>query len=232
MDIKMYPKNLLETAWAKDMELFSPDAELPPLCLRCGNPLDGQLAVNALSRYANVYICQMCGTDEALLDAYAKPRVLTDWHAIAAGRLNSLPMDRLSVLTPFCSFEDVYEDTASTYWFPWEHPETEVCYSRSDYDGHQWWTTWNRCQKEQTAPQLTKEIDEFQSSLMRMDEFRTLNTLRRLCKFAETTERPNEYNLYSETEHFYIWLRLITREKDYNLYVHYYQKKEPNKGQA
>lgn len=232
MNIKMYPKNLLETAWEKDMKLFSPDAEQPPLCLRCGNPLDSQLAVNAVSRYTNVYICHICGTDEALLDAYAKPRPLFDWHAIRTGRLNNLQTDGITVLTPSCSFEDVYENTASTYWFPWEHPETEVCYSRSDYDGHQWWTTWNRCQKEQTAPHLTKEIDEFQSSLMRMDEFKTLNTMRRLCKFAETTAHPGEYNLYSETEHFYVWLRLITREKDYNLYVHYYQKEEPHQDKA
>ena len=232
MNIKMYPKNLLETAWEKDVKLFSPDAKQPPLCLRCGNPLDNQLAANALSRYTDVYICKMCGTDEALLDAYAKPQPLTDWHAIRTKRLNNLQMDGMTVLTPSCSFEDVYENTVSTYWFPWEHPETEVCYSRSDYDGHQWWTTWNRCQKEKTAPHLTKEIDEFQSSLMRMDEFKTLNTMRRLCKFAETTAHPNEYNLYSETEHLYIWLRLITREKDYNLYVHYYQKKEPHKDEV
>lgn len=227
MNIKMYPKNLLETAWERDKELFSPNAEKPPLCLRCGKPLDRKFAVNALSRYTDVHICQMCGADEALLDAYAKPLPLTDWHAVRTGQLNGLPMDGLSVLTPFCSFEEVYENTVSTYWFPWEHPETEVCYSRSDYDGHQWWTTWNRCQKEPTAPHLIKEIDEFQSSLMRMDEFRTLNTMRRLCRLAEPTKQPDEYNLYSGTEHFHIWLRLITRVKDYNLYVHFYQKNEP-----
>ena len=29
---------------------------------------------------------------------------------------------------------------------------------------------------------------------------------------------------YSETDHLYIWIRLITRSRDYNVYVHYYDK--------
>lgn len=31
-------------------------------------------------------------------------------------------------------------------------------------------------------------------------------------------------NLYSEIEHYLIWLRLIIRPQDYNLYVHFYLK--------
>ena len=49
--------------------------------------------------------------------------------------------------------------------------------------------------------------------------------MRRACKlYAEPTEEQTEYNLYSEAEHLYIWLRLITRERDYNLYVYFYDK--------
>ena len=46
MKIKLYPKDLLETAWRKDKKLYADgDAVKPPQCLRCGAPLaapDGQ----------------------------------------------------------------------------------------------------------------------------------------------------------------------------------------------
>jgi len=69
-------------------------------------------------------------------------------------------------------------------------------------------------------------MDTFQTALFDMPEFESLNTLRQLCQSAEATSNPTEYNLYSETEHLSVWLRLITRYKDYNLYVHYYPKPE------
>jgi len=52
-----------------------------------------------------------------------------------------------------------------------------------------------------------------------------LDTLTRFCRgYAQPTSEPTEFNLYSETAHFYIWLRLVTRHRDYNAYVHYYLK--------
>ena len=48
--------------------------------------------------------------------------------------------------------------------------------------------------------------------------------MEQLCYFAESTYDSTEYNLYSETDHFHIWLRLIFRKRDYNLRVHYYLK--------
>ena len=43
MEIRVYLKDLkdlLETAWQQDKLLFSPEAEHPPRCLRCGRSLD------------------------------------------------------------------------------------------------------------------------------------------------------------------------------------------------
>ena len=55
MKIKLYPKDLLETAWRKDKKLYANgDATEPPQCLRCGASLAAHLMVNALSRYADV----------------------------------------------------------------------------------------------------------------------------------------------------------------------------------
>ena len=55
-------------------------------------------------------------------------------------------------------------------------------------------------------------------------EMESLTAMDRLHFFAEPTSERTEFNLYSETEHFHIWLRLIYRHKDYNLRVHYYLK--------
>lgn len=48
--------------------------------------------------------------------------------------------------------------------------------------------------------------------------------MKRFCRYAQPTNGTTEFNLYSETEHLYIWIRLITRFRDYNVYVHYYDK--------
>ena len=50
-------------------------------CPRCGfDRMDPKPVRNALSRYANVYICDECGTDEAMRDfAGATPLPLNEW---------------------------------------------------------------------------------------------------------------------------------------------------------
>lgn len=48
-------------------------------CPRCGGDLSPVLAENALSRYADVYICSDCGTDEATRDAVSTPQPLESW---------------------------------------------------------------------------------------------------------------------------------------------------------
>ena len=97
-------------------------------------------------------------------------------------------------------------------------------YSRSDYDGRRWWTTWFDCPDDRPDKQLAGKIDAFQTALMAMPEFQSLWHMKRMCRlYAARTSDPTEFNLYSETDQLYIWLRMITREKDYNLYVHFYE---------
>ena len=62
-------------------------------------------------------------------------------------------------------------------------------------------------------------------ALLETEEFRSLGQMKRMCRAcAEPTSDPTEFNLYGETASFYIWIRAITREKDYHLYVHFYLK--------
>lgn len=50
------------------------------ICPRCGQPtIKERLVTNALSRHADVYICDACGMDEAILDMKGDPLPLKDW---------------------------------------------------------------------------------------------------------------------------------------------------------
>lgn len=49
-------------------------------CPRCGHDSMNEKPVrNALSRYANVYICDTCGMDEAMRDMIGSPLPLNKW---------------------------------------------------------------------------------------------------------------------------------------------------------
>ena len=110
-----------------------------------------------------------------------------------------------------------------------DHPVSELGYSRSDYNGHKWWTTWHHSDGERPAPELATEIDRFMEALFQLPEFKTLDAMKRFCQAsAQPTDDSTEFNLYTATEHFYICLRQITRPRDYNLYCHFYLKEAAN----
>lgn len=134
------------------------------------------------------------------------------------------PSPGTPALTPSCTFGEIFQETHEVDGHTARLPVSEIAYSRSDYDGRRWWTTWFPSQKESPAAHLAEEIDGFHNALFEMPEFESLASMEQLCQSAEATADSGEYNLYSETEHFHIWLRMITRPRDYNLYVHYYRK--------
>lgn len=105
MKIKLYPKELLEAAWKQDKKLYAHgDAAAPPKCLRCGSPLAAHLMVNALSRYADVQICEACGMDEALRDAAHTPLPLAEWDAVKSGHLKKSVAKSTCYLVQTCTF--------------------------------------------------------------------------------------------------------------------------------
>ena len=219
-------KEKLECLWKEELKKHERGEQL--FCLRCGSPLDSKLALNAKSRYADVYICSDCGIDEALRE-YPKsiegPKNFKEWEVYR----QMIPMEKKYLKGPEnkillisdCEFGDVFKEKDPRTG----RPVSETGYSRSYYDGYRWNRAWF-LKGEDLRESLVKEMEGFQDALLAMPEFSNLYSLKRACSGAELTSNLTEFNLYSETYHFYIWIRLITRPNDHNLYVYYYRKSE------
>lgn len=111
MKILFYPKHMLEAIWCEDKKAFAPDVKEPPMCLRCGTPLNRCLIVNSLSRYADIYICKSCGADEAMRDAFGEPLPLMKWAGLSDPRKKNFLKNESSVfLTPVCTFQEICND--------------------------------------------------------------------------------------------------------------------------
>lgn len=224
MKIKVYPRSQLEALWKSDKAQFVADDVSPPMCLRCGNPLHPRLIRNPLSRYADIHICNSCGYDEAGRSITSQPLPFSQWHA-AKENLDNVIVDALDVsLKTQCTFPQIYKQTKKIPLSSTPHPVSEIVYSRSDYDGRRWWTTWFDCQEKKPEWEIIQEIDDFYNAFFDLTEMANLDTMRKFCAFAETTSCPTEFNFYAETNRLYILIRLITRSKDYNVYIHYYRK--------
>lgn len=219
--IELYPKADLEREWAKAKH----DPGAMP-CMRCGGPMRESFAENALSRALNAYVCPACGMDEALRDAAGKALPVRDWYAVKQHRFAEHKDPQTVRLTPTCAFMEIFSGAQKTLPLSSvRHPISLVAYSRSDYDGRQWWTSWFPDKEMRLAPELGQEIDAFQSQLLVLPEFKNLRAMERMCRlYAQPTSVRTEFNLYAETAHFHIWLRLSTRERDYNLYTYFFSK--------
>ena len=131
---------------------------MPAVWRSSGNPPDGQ----RLSRYADVQICEACGMDEALRDAAHTPLPLVEWDAVKSGHLKKKAEKSICYLVQNCTFSEVFKHTYKPPMQLIERPVNELAYSRSDYDGYRWWTTWHNESGKKTPPELVKETDEFQ----------------------------------------------------------------------
>jgi predicted RNA-binding Zn-ribbon protein involved in translation (DUF1610 family) len=59
-------------------------------CPRCGrNTMKENIYTNALSRHADIYICDACGTEEALLKFMHNPLPMHEWACFRPAQLPS-----------------------------------------------------------------------------------------------------------------------------------------------
>ena len=223
MVIKVFPRFLLEQMWKEDEQRFALNTEDPPLCLRCGQRLDRRLVVNALSRYADVHICENCGMNEAFGDTYSQVLPLREWAAYSCRQVKIIPCKE-PVLTADCTFGHIFSGPLKM--FPYDHaeyPESEFAYFRSIYYGRRRDIAWYYSGEDR--PDLMKKVNQFGKALLKMPEFKTLEAMHRFCQsVAQPTVEREKFNMYGEMERFYIRLRINTCMGDYNLYCHFYLK--------
>lgn len=129
-------------------------------------------------------------------------------------RDNPVLREFVTKLSRYCDFTDAWKDRT-----PQGHTVSEMGYTRSDYDGHRWWTSAFPLNSTLSTLERSKEIDSVTDYMIRC--FPTLNDLGMFCElFAEDLRRDNEYNVYYKGHYANYWMRCIIRNKDYNLYVH------------
>lgn len=225
MCVRFYPKYDVELTWSSLRSGFAydPDARI---CIRCGGPLRPCLEENARSRVMNVQICPECGIDEALRDARDDVLPMSEWYIVKNHYFGEMYDPDTAVLMPNCRFSCLF--FAKRKRLPPDNADYLVAFvasSRSDFDGKQWRTAWFADEAFRDEKELLDEIDAFQNRLFRLPEFQTLRDMAHMCKlYAERTKVPSEFQLFSETRNFYIWLRMTTREKAHHLYINYYLK--------
>ncbi len=129
-----------------------------------------------------------------------------------------------------CPFPKFFEEW---YQIPWigRGYLRKLVHIRADYDGRKWWNTIWPFRDELATPEMRKEVDAVYAALTAQDAFPNLSALTAYCENhpeARVNEgRTDEYNFYLDGELCCYWLRCITREKDYNLYLHVFIKSAP-----
>lgn len=82
MDYEQFSQDVTATAAAKRAvdEFAKKQVDGLHICPRCGRlTVKARLTTNALSRHADVYICDACGNDEAVREMKEDPLLLKDW---------------------------------------------------------------------------------------------------------------------------------------------------------
>lgn len=208
MDIDVFPRSLLERAWQADRARFSPAAEDPPLCLRCGRPLAARLSENLPSCRAAVYICRACGREERRRGGFWDPAPLTRWHAVRSGRLAGLARPGVPLLTAACPFAELLNGARTPADVP-ALARREVRGAALLWSGGRWRITPDdpRLPAAQTADAAF--IRSFVRGLTALPELRSLETMALFClQQARPAGIPAAFDLYCRTDRLNIWLRL------------------------
>lgn len=133
-------------------------------------------------------------------------------------------LSKLQVVCPFPQvFEEIEDPEAIVPIYRWK-----IGHIRADHDGYRWWNTAWPCHKELATLKICQEMDQVYDALTAKDAFADLSVLRSYCsrfpKARANASRDDEYNFYYEGSSCLFWLRCITRQGDYNLYLHGFLK--------
>lgn len=128
-------------------------------------------------------------------------------------------------LTETCNFGEVFEhcSKAPDALSSDERPDAQIGYVRGYYDGYSWCGDYFPCRNHLYTEAFRKESRDIFSCLT--TQFRTLDVLRRFCEAHPSAKiGKEEYNFFMNGHAADYWIRFITRERDYNLYLNAYAK--------
>lgn len=141
--------------------------------------------------------------------------------------MGELFSETLNRLTSVCTFPEVFRESEPIQGGVFNAPPGKIGHIRADYDGWRWWNSIWPCHDELATPEIRQEIDAVYEALIAKDAFCDLAALTRFCEShpeACIGEQRTEYNFYLEGKLCDYWLRLITRRRDYNIYLNAYAK--------
>ena len=138
----------------------------------------------------------------------------------------------LSKLLTECPFPEVFEDTEKVEGCSLPVPRRKIGHIRADYDGWRWYNTVWPCHKALATPEVCTEIDRVYDALIAPGALKDLAALRKFCAdhmyACISKEYEDEFSFYYVGERCNFWIRLITRRRDYNMYLNAYIKEYDN----
>ncbi len=183
-----------------------------------------------------VYPCFMCENEDCSLGKEGVTRYdchkgLSDWFRSRANEFfsNSKP-GILGKLKMVCPFPEVFEDLEPDGTPHEGDPRRKIGHIRADYDKYRWWNTVWPSHWDLATDEVKTEMGRTYDALTASDALCDLNALRHFCWLhPEAQVRPevdDDFNFYLVGETCDFWVRLITRNKDYNMYLNVYAKGE------
>lgn len=112
----------------------------------------------------------------------------------------------------------------------------KIGHIRADYANGRWYNTIWPCHDELCTSEIAKEIDRVYEELISSQCFADLMALKQFCyshpEAAVAEQDQDEYNFYLVGQNCNFWLRLITRNNDYNLYLSAFVKAPDNEAEG
>ena len=119
------------------------------------------------------------------------------------------------------------KDLTGTEFFKVD-PEKKIAYNRLYHDGYRWYNTWFP----KNGTDNNKIISEMEKISDYMTESALKNGIKDIYKLAEECNAQSlfydEYDLFYKGKYTNVWIRMINRRGNYNMYIHFYEKENAN----
>lgn len=181
-----------------------------------------------------VYPCPMCESADCSLGnegitKYDCHKGISDWlHSCAKEFFETTGMGILDSLKTACPFPEVFEVLDTSDGPGKDEPCRKIGHIRADFDNYRWWNTVWGAHWDLATAEIKAEMNRTYEALIEENALHDLNALRRFCwshpEAQASQKSDDEFNFFLVGETCDFWVRLITRDKDYNMYLSAYAK--------